>query len=275
MIEPATDWGAERRRDRVLAALADVWASPGGADDAAPTRGEPTMTTLQQQARALGDPTRHAVFRYVAGAGAPVGVAELTGHFALNHNAIRQHLAKLVAAGLVVESTAPAAGRGRPRLVYVVDPTADSRWGATGPYERLSHLLTEVIRTGDTPVEVGRRAADRLRPASPSGDTVADISAAMAHQGFDPDVRRAGRRVEIVLRNCPFESTARADRDTVCSLHLGMAEGLAGGTGVVVDELVANDPSRAGCRLRVRLRQPVDTGAPAPASAGKLSLHDR
>ena len=57
------------------------------------------MTTLQEQARALGDPTRHSIFQYVADAGHPVGVAELTAHLGLNHNAIRQHLAKLVSAG--------------------------------------------------------------------------------------------------------------------------------------------------------------------------------
>jgi len=106
--------------------------------------------SLQEQAR-LGDPTRHRIFRYVADAGRPVGVAELTARFELNHNAIRQHLAKLVDAGLVTEATAAAA-------------------------------------------------------------------------------------------------------DTVCALHLGIAEGLAAaGEDIVVDELVANDPRRAHCRLRLHL----------------------
>src|SRR3546814_1263462 len=73
------------------------------------------MATLQQQARALGDRTRHAIFRYITDADAPVGVAELTDHLGLNHNAIRQHLAKLVDAQLVVGATAPTGVRGRPR----------------------------------------------------------------------------------------------------------------------------------------------------------------
>lgn len=210
------------------------------------------MTTLQLQARALGDPTRHAVFRYVADAGRPVGVAELTEHFGFNHNAIRQHLAKLVAAGLVVEAKAAPAGRGRPRLEYTVDPAASGPWGAGGPYERLSRLLVEIIRTGLTPEEVGRRAADGFRVPTPSGDAVADIAAAMARQGFEPEVRAGRRRGEVVLRACPFESAALADRETICSLHLGIAEGLADGTTVVVDELVANDPRRADCRIRLR-----------------------
>ena len=49
---------------------------------------------LQVQAKALGDPTRHRIFRYIADAAAPVGVAELTDHVGLNHNAIRQHLVR-------------------------------------------------------------------------------------------------------------------------------------------------------------------------------------
>jgi predicted ArsR family transcriptional regulator len=228
--------------------------------------------TLQEQARALGDPTRHAIFRHVAGAGRPVGIAELNEHFPLNHNAIRQHLAKLVAARLVVESTVTGSGRGRPRLVYVVDPAVEGRWGTTGPYERLSRLLVEIIRTGLDPAEVGRRAADQFRVPSPSGDVVADIDAAMARQGFDPEVRPAPGGAEIVLHRCPFATTAVADRDTVCALHLGIAEGLAEGTPVRVDELVAYDPRKANCRLRVRI---ADDSAQDDATSGALSLRGR
>jgi predicted ArsR family transcriptional regulator len=208
--------------------------------------------TLQQQARALGDPTRHRIFRHVLDAGAPVDVEELTAAFGLNHNAIRQHLAKLVDAGLVVEAKAASRGPGRPRLVYTVDPAADSRWGAIGPYERLSMLLTEIIRTGETAVEVGRRAGGEIAvAASPSDATVADIADAMAREGFEPVVSRRGNRVDMVLQRCPFESAVLTDADVICDLHLGLAEGLVEGAGdLVLDELVAKDPRRAGCRLR-------------------------
>jgi predicted ArsR family transcriptional regulator len=228
------------------------------------------MTTLQVQARALGDPTRHAVFRYLATAGRPVGVAELTEHFAFNHNAIRQHLAKLVAAGLVLESTAPAKGPGRPPLEYVIAPGAAGRWDTAGPYERLSRLLLEVIRTGDTPEEVGRRAADQFRVAAPTGSALSDLPAAMARQGFEPEVREGRGGAEVVLHECPFAAVARADRDVVCGLHLGIAEGLAEGTDGVVEELVAYDPRLAQCRVRVRPR-PVDDD-PEP---GRLVLRAR
>lgn len=210
------------------------------------------MAGLQTQARALGDPTRHEVFRYIAEADRPVDVAELTDHLGLHHNAIRQHLAKLVDARLVAEATAARAGRGRPRLVYTVDPSAESRWGVTGPYERLTLLLSEIIRTGDTAVEVGRRAGRQATAASTAGaDPVAGLVDLMARHGFEPTATRQGAEIDIVLGTCPFATTAMVDPDTVCALHLGLAGGAADALdGLVIDELVARDPRRGGCVLR-------------------------
>jgi predicted ArsR family transcriptional regulator len=229
------------------------------------------MSTLQEQARALGDPTRHAIFARLAAAGRPLGVAELNEHFALNHNAIRQHLAKLVAAGLVVEAKAGRTGPGRPRLVYTLSQSVEGRWGTTGPYERLSHLLAEVISTGLDPEGVGRRAADRFRVPSPSGDAVTDLAAAMARQGFEPEVRGTRTGTEVILHQCPFVSTALAHRETVCALHLGIAQGLVDGTDLVVRELVANDPRTADCRIRLR----PDGAEGESVADGTLSLRGR
>jgi predicted ArsR family transcriptional regulator len=230
------------------------------------------MTTprLQEQARALGDPTRHAIFRHLLAAGRPLGIAELNEQFAFNHNAIRQHLAKLVAAGLVLESKAASSGPGRPRLVYEPEPSADGHWGGTGPYERLSGLLLEIIRTGHGPEVVGRRAADQFRAPSPSGDPVADLSAAMARQGFDPEVRRTRQGADVVLHHCPFATAALADRDTVCSLHLGIADGLVEGTDAAVDRLFALDPRTAGCKIRLGIGRPS-----APPGADRLTLRGK
>ncbi len=210
------------------------------------------MNALQLQARALGDPTRHEVFRYIADAERPVDVAELTEHLGLHHNAIRQHLAKLAEASLVSEGTAPRAGRGRPRLCYTVHPSVESRWGVTGPYERLTLMLAEIIRSGDSPVDVGRRAGRRAQTGtSEAADPVASLVDAMNRQGFDPTAKRRGNQIDIVLGACPFETTALADPDTVCRLHLGIALGVAESLdGVVIDELVPRDPRRGACRLR-------------------------
>ncbi len=226
---------------------------------------------LQRQARALGDPTRHDIFRYIADANDTVGVAELTDRFGFHHNAIRQHLTKLIDAELIVESTAAVSGRGRPRLEYRIDPTAESRWDVTGPYERLSLLLSEIVRTGDSPVEVGRRAARRRHLGESPSDSRTDDPAAilvadMARAGFAPALRhREGDRVDIVLDNCPFVTTALADPDTVCAIHLGLAEGTAERVGgLVIDELIPRDPRQAKCLLRCHVTETPKTDDDAP-----------
>jgi len=223
------------------------------------------VSSLQVQARALGDPTRHEIFRYLVDAGTDVDVAELTDHVGLNHNAVRQHLAKLVDADLVEEARARPSGRGRPRLLYRVAPTAESRWGVAGPYERLAVLLTEVVRTGDAPEAVGARAGRRLimGGGGASVDAVDRFADAMARQGFDPTVQSRGDEVEVVLRSCPLASAVLADADTVCQLHLGLARGAAEAIGgIEVDQLEPKDPRRAHCRLRCHL-----TGSPASVDA--------
>lgn len=211
-----------------------------------------THPDIQLQARALGDPTRHAIFRLVAQSHGGLDVASLTEALDLNHNTVRQHLDKLVDARLVTRRPAPATGRGRPRHLYEVHPGVDSRWEGGGPYLRLSLLLVEIIRSGDDPVEVGRRAG-RVAGLStrPDENVAAALGRAMAREGFDPAVEADGEAIEFVLRTCPFAETAAADPETICSLHLGLAQGLAEQfDGLAVDSLEPREPREAGCRLR-------------------------
>lgn len=213
-----------------------------------------SQNSIQQQAKALGDPTRHRIFRHIAESPTAVGVKELTDLLGLNHNAIRQHLAQLLDAGLVIRRTDRADGRGRPRQVYEIDPTADERWGVGGPYMRLSLLLIEMLQTGDSALEVGRRAGRQIDLGSDDVHPLARLERATAASGFDPLLVSGDGTNEFVLRNCPFAETASADQPTVCSLHLGIAQGMAENLdGVVVDELEPHDPFRAGCRLRFHL----------------------
>jgi predicted ArsR family transcriptional regulator len=219
------------------------------------------VSTMQEQARALGDPTRHSIFRHLLEADRPVGIAELTDRLKLNHNAIRQHLTKLVAADLVVEQRAAATGPGRPRLQYTVDPTAESRWDAIGPYERLAALLTETITSGEPPIEIGRREGRRDATQSTSQEPVDVLTESMARRGFDPTVQSRGAGADIILHHCPYASTAIAAPEVICRLHLGIAEGAAAAVGgVIVEELIAKDPRRAQCVLRIR----TEDRAPTP-----------
>lgn len=88
---------------------------------------------LQLQAKALGDPTCHRLFRYVADAQSPVTVAELTAYAGLNHNAVRQHLAVLKEAGLVTEEPERRNRPGRPRLLNRLHPEVAAECGTQAP----------------------------------------------------------------------------------------------------------------------------------------------
>jgi hypothetical protein len=136
-----------------------------------------------------------------------------------------------------------------------VSPNTGSRWGAVGPYERVAVLLAEALRTGDTPVEAGRKAvAGTVPDAVAGGDPLEVVADVMARSGLDPAVRRRGGRVEVLLRAYPFEVAAVADPAVICAVHLGMAEGIAELTDgrLSVDGLVPHDPRRHACRLYLR-----------------------
>jgi predicted ArsR family transcriptional regulator len=209
---------------------------------------------LRIEARALGDATRYRLFRFIVDAGRPVSVGELTDYVQLNHNAVRQHLAVLKDAGLVIEETEHRDRPGRPRLLYRVHPEVGERWDTPGSYAWLAGLLSAAVRRKQDPRQAGRQNGHRrAAEISGSGDPVDLMELEISRRGFRPDRTTRGGRVEFTLRRCPFAEVAAADPGTICQLHLGLAEGLAEGLGqLTVEQLVPKDPHRAGCRLIVR-----------------------
>jgi predicted ArsR family transcriptional regulator len=207
---------------------------------------------------ALADPTRLQIYLLLLDADAPLDIPALTRAAGVHHNSVRRHLTRLVDAGLAVATTERRSLPGRPRLTYAPSTRSLERWGTTGPYERLSLLLSEVIRSGDSPAQVGRRAALRERlGARSAGAPVDELVESMERHGFDPSVRLDGDHVTVTLRRCPFERVALADPDTVCQLHLGLANGVAELAGhMVIDELVPRDPRHAHCELHAHVTAP-------------------
>jgi predicted ArsR family transcriptional regulator len=219
---------------------------------------------VQQEARALGDPTRHRLFRYIAEAPGPVGVAELTDFVRLNHNAVRQHLAVLKDTGLVVEEVEQRTRPGRPRLLYRLAPEMAGRWGTLGAYAWLASLLSDAVRRHLEPRQIGRQEGHRRgAELAGSGEPLFLLESEIERRGFRPTRVERGRKVDFVLGRCPFADVAGPSPDTVCQLHLGLAEGLAEGLGgLSVEGLVAKDPHRAGCRLTVRSEDALAKATP-------------
>ncbi|MFN7148187.1 MAG: helix-turn-helix transcriptional regulator [Microthrixaceae bacterium] len=229
--------------------------TPSGPRSATPP-GDPRW----RRADALADPTRFAAYQHLLDADAPRSVAEITDAVGVHHTAVRAHLVKLRDAGLVTETRAEPNGRGRPRLLYAATadpaPPETSTDSARDPYRELSAMLATVVRDASTPrlvgAAVGRDAALRRDPDAEI-DTVDLIEQEGRDLGFDPVRRGRPDRPELVLRHCPFADVATDDPESICSLHLGVAEGIAARHGdVEVVELVRRDPHRAGCRLRLR-----------------------
>jgi predicted ArsR family transcriptional regulator len=199
-------------------------------------------------ARVLAVPLRRRIFDLVAAADHPLAISELTAALGCNHNAVRQHLARLCAAGLVTETSEPRSAPGRPRLLYA--PAVRPH-----PYAHLATLLARVVRDGGTPRTVGRREGRASGPSSTVADrdAVDVIEAEAAKLGFAPTRVEHGERVDIVLGVCPFADVAAGDPRTICSLHRGLVEGLADAAGGArVDGFVAHEPYEAGCEIHLR-----------------------
>ena len=213
---------------------------------------------LVRQGRALGNPTRHHIFRYIGDAGHPVGVAELTEDVRLNHNAVRQHLAVLRDAGLVLEQVEDRDRPGRPRLMYRIAPDVEGSWGTSGPLEFLAQALAEAISTRTSPYEVGRRLgrerASELLPQLLEADVSDLLEEESSRRGFRPTSKARAATLELALHRCPFAAVANKNPEVVCELHRGLMDGLCEGLGdTEVTEFTPRGTRRHACRMAAQV----------------------
>jgi predicted ArsR family transcriptional regulator len=90
-----------------------------------------------------------------------VGAADLAEVLGLSLSGVRFHLGHLISTGRVRSESAPAVGRGRPRLLYRAIPAAAVEDGAA--YQLLAELLAEqLFRDGRTVEQAGARWAELL-----------------------------------------------------------------------------------------------------------------
>lgn len=196
------------------------------------------------RAKALSATRRVEMLEVLRAHTEPLTAAALAAALRIHHTAVRQHLALLVEAGLVEAQRLPVEGRGRPRTGYLVVETVT-------PYRELAGMLADAVRTGRTAREAGRDAGLRVEPST-DGPLVT-LRDEAARLGFDPHVEDAGDSHDIVLSACPFADLAMEQPDTVCDLHMGLAEGIAERSGgLVVSGISVADPHRGGCRIRTR-----------------------
>lgn len=185
-----------------------------------------------QTHKALGDVSRFRILEELRSRGR-LDSRELGGLLGLHPNTIRSHVEQLIEAGLVRETLAPAAGRGRPRVLYeaVVDRVTPNESG----YRLLAQILAGYLASIEQPqvvAESAGRAWGRFLTERPK--PFAKISAQEATQkvvrlftdlGFMPEaVENTGGR-KILLHRCPFRQVAESNQTVVCAVHLGMLRG--------------------------------------------------
>jgi predicted ArsR family transcriptional regulator len=188
---------------------------------------------------ALGEPTRQAVYRYVAGTGDWVSRDQAADGVGLERGTAAHHLERLADAGLLETEYRRVSGRqgpgaGRPAKLY---RRARRHFQVSLPprdYELAARLLAEAAdrsRSDGTDLTAalhdvaraeGRRLGDRIRSglhgsaARRTADRQRAALDAIEEQGYEPVTEPDGT---VVLRNCPFHQLARHHTELVCGMN--------------------------------------------------------
>jgi predicted ArsR family transcriptional regulator len=203
----------------------------------------------------LDDPTRRAMFDFVAASGSAVTRDVAAEALHLSRRVAALHLDKLADHGLLTveyrrlnNRTGP--GAGRPAKLY----RCSSGEVAVSVPERHYDLIGElfvaaVAQTMDTGADI---AATLDKTAYDAGHAIGaetgDVAKALQQSGYQPTV--AGNGATLTLRNCPFHQLAQRHTELVCGLNLRLLEGIAAGAGDL-SLTPALDPAPGHCCVRL------------------------
>jgi predicted ArsR family transcriptional regulator len=217
---------------------------PGSVDVSVPT-GRQDVLSVPTRARLLAELVRLR---------RPAAVDELATRLDVHPNCVRQHAARLEAAGLV-ERHVVTGGRGRPRHEWAVAPDGEPGGHLPEAYADLSRWLARLVQVGatdDVQVDaIGREIGRELAPEHADGDVAAALRSALAALGFRPHAADEADGVHLALENCPYREVAAERPEVVCRLHRAITTGLvrALAPGAEVASFVAADPRDGGCSL--------------------------
>ena len=227
---------------------------------------------------ALGDPTRRALYRYIAAQAVPVGREDAAAAVGLPHHVARFHLDRLHEAGLLeVEYKRPAGragpGAGRPAKLYRPGPAEFSVSVPERRYDLAGLVLTQAVATAmasDTPAaealeeaagEAGRAIGEAARArADGTGDGAGSLAAAVETldaYGFSPRAEGDG----YALGNCPFHALSVQFPEVVCRMNLALIASALDAAGARTAS-ARLDPAEGRCCVTVRLAH-GEPGLPA------------
>ena len=185
--------------------------------------------------RAASESGRLRVLELLRSAPGALGVKDLAAQLGLHANTVRFHLNRLVTAGLVKREVEEHSGPGRPRLTFtaVVDMEGGQR-----RYQLLADMLAGFIAdtSPDAPTQAvelgrtwGRYLATKPAPAKrvTEEESLRELLHVLDDIGFSPVLAEdEDQQSQVHLRHCPFLEVASAHGEVVCSLHLGVMQGV-------------------------------------------------
>jgi predicted ArsR family transcriptional regulator len=184
----------------------------------------------------LGE-TRSRVWALLQNTGDALGVADVAERVGLHPNTARFHLDGLVQAGLAERAIEDREVPGRPRSLY----TASAEAAPTG--RRSYRLLAEILASflsSQTPqptksalkagIAWGKYLTNKPTPFQriDSAGATQQLVSVLDDIGFAPEAVTAGRRRRVLLHQCPFREVAQSHTDIICSIHLGLMQGMLG-----------------------------------------------
>jgi predicted ArsR family transcriptional regulator len=177
----------------------------------------------------LHSPTRETLLRRIEQAERPVSIAELAAATGWHDNTVRGHVHALWRDGYLARSHGGHAGRGRPSWRWSATPRTPSE-----PYAALADALAGALERAsadpardarDAGIAWGRALGAGTRRAGTPEEARQRVVEAMRDQGFAPR-EAVGPPGAVALGQCPLIDAAARHPGVVCTVHLGLVEGL-------------------------------------------------
>lgn len=174
-------------------------------------------------------------------------IGELCEATGLHANTVREHLQRLIEGGYVLQSTEHRTTRGRPRTLY---SAATGAANASSPIAR--DKVSAAARRGDLLRRVTSGSASVL-----GRDATYQLDALIEHleeSGFEPVVD--DEQLTVDLSPCPHAAGRTEDRPMLCTVHLGLMQGvLTEAGGPLAAEAVRTTALPADCTVQLRLAE--------------------
>lgn len=199
-------------------------------------------------------PTQQKLLRELLQAPQGATVETLCVALRITHNAVRQHLSALLAAGAVAHGSARASG-GRPQARYLL--TADGRGLFPRNYGLIAGKVLERLYADAGPAQVramlvglGRElglAAAGVDDAHSTDDVATALAGQLDALGYEAQTARHEGELQVEAFNCVFHALARAHPE-VCQFDLAFMEAASGRP---IEHLECLVRGGRACRFRI------------------------